>query len=540
MQDVDRPAQIQALAQPGRARRPRVEAEPLRVVLRAEGLDRIGGHRGRRRDLGQEPAVRPPELQRAVGLSIDLVALLVHRAVVPATEQGEVRERGRAALRPVTDVMALAEAAARSPGSGSPGPGGGARAATPGESSASGPRPPQRPSSSCRITTRLASHARRRDVSAGTRAPVLEDGLAGLIRVRQHRGIDVDHHLVALARGAGIEPVVRGPSPRAGPARRPAAGPWSGAPRRDRRGSVAARSSARLRWYSVSRAAASARRSRAPTSGSSRPRTTTMPSSSWWTCSARLACCRAALPGLGLAVHAPPAAHDALDVGGRAGAPHRRAAALRSPAWRRGSGRGPSRTTARRGRGPGPGAAASPGRAPRGPAPGPRRGRGRPPAQPGGAGAEAGVPAAAGSNSRIRSRRRAVAASRCADSSAISSPSRSSSATRSEGGEDGVASGSPWRASLLLGRLYTRVSEPSGALRTGDPGTSDDFWSAPARPRHRGARAGRWAVVRWGRPTLGRATRPGLSSGKYRRDSFLWTGAAEPLAQKSASLAAVG
>ena len=29
-----------------------------------------------------------------------------------------------------------------------------------------------------------------------------------------------------------------------------------------------------------------------------------------------------ALPGLGLPIHAPPAPHDALDVGGRAGAPH--------------------------------------------------------------------------------------------------------------------------------------------------------------------------------------------------------------------------
>ena len=51
MQDVDRVAQIKTLAQPGRAGRPRVEPEPLRVVLRAEGLDRIGGHRGRWRDV---------------------------------------------------------------------------------------------------------------------------------------------------------------------------------------------------------------------------------------------------------------------------------------------------------------------------------------------------------------------------------------------------------------------------------------------------------------------------------------------------------
>jgi hypothetical protein len=38
--------------------------------------------------------------------------------------------------------------------------------------------------------------------------PVLEDGLAGLRGVGQHRRIDVDHHLIAFAGGSGIEPVV--------------------------------------------------------------------------------------------------------------------------------------------------------------------------------------------------------------------------------------------------------------------------------------------------------------------------------------------
>ena len=52
MQDVERVTQIKALAQPRRARRPRVQAEPLRVVLRAELLDRIGRYSGRGRDLG--------------------------------------------------------------------------------------------------------------------------------------------------------------------------------------------------------------------------------------------------------------------------------------------------------------------------------------------------------------------------------------------------------------------------------------------------------------------------------------------------------
>jgi len=85
-----------------------VEAEPLRVVPRPKGLDGIGGYRNGRRHLGQEPPVRTPEPELAVGLSIHLVALLVDRAVVPATEQREVRERRRAAVRPVADVVPLA------------------------------------------------------------------------------------------------------------------------------------------------------------------------------------------------------------------------------------------------------------------------------------------------------------------------------------------------------------------------------------------------------------------------------------------------
>jgi hypothetical protein len=39
---------------------------------------------------------------------------------------------------------------------------------------------------------------------------VLEDGLAGLIGIRESRGIDVVDHLVPLARGAGSESVVEG------------------------------------------------------------------------------------------------------------------------------------------------------------------------------------------------------------------------------------------------------------------------------------------------------------------------------------------
>jgi hypothetical protein len=86
-----------------------VEAEPLRFVPRSQDSDGIGGDRSGRRNGGQEPPVRTPEVELAVGFSIYLIVLLVDRPVVPATEQREVRERGRASVRPVADVVALAE-----------------------------------------------------------------------------------------------------------------------------------------------------------------------------------------------------------------------------------------------------------------------------------------------------------------------------------------------------------------------------------------------------------------------------------------------
>jgi len=109
MQAVDRPAHVQGLAQPARGRGLRVQPKSLRLVPRSKDLDGIAAHLRRWRDLGQEPPVRAAEAKLAVGLSRDLIALLVDRAMVPATQQGEIRQRGWAAVRPVTDVMALAE-----------------------------------------------------------------------------------------------------------------------------------------------------------------------------------------------------------------------------------------------------------------------------------------------------------------------------------------------------------------------------------------------------------------------------------------------
>jgi hypothetical protein len=117
MQDVDRVANVQVLPEPGWLRGVRVEGEPFRLVVRADARHGIARELRRRRHVGQHTAVRLPELQLAVRPSLDLIALFVNRAVMPATQQRQIGQRRGPALRPVTEVMALAEphAAARKP-----------------------------------------------------------------------------------------------------------------------------------------------------------------------------------------------------------------------------------------------------------------------------------------------------------------------------------------------------------------------------------------------------------------------------------------
>src|SRR5437762_11551070 len=144
------------------------------------------------RDLGQELAAGTAEPKLAVRLSIKSVALLVDRAVVPATEHGEIRQRGGTALRPVTNVMALSEAdpAARE-----------AAAAV-----AVMERPPEcrgnRPGASIDLhdpAVLAVSHHHPAGVarqtlrrSRGNARAVLEDRLTGLIGVGEDFGVDVD------------------------------------------------------------------------------------------------------------------------------------------------------------------------------------------------------------------------------------------------------------------------------------------------------------------------------------------------------------
>jgi len=72
-------------------------------------LDRIRGHHCSRRHFEQASPVWPAKLQGTVVLSLELETFLVDRTVVPATQQREIRQRGRPAFRPVTDVMTFAE-----------------------------------------------------------------------------------------------------------------------------------------------------------------------------------------------------------------------------------------------------------------------------------------------------------------------------------------------------------------------------------------------------------------------------------------------
>jgi hypothetical protein len=62
-------------------------------LARPERLDRLVGYRSRRRRLGQQATIRPPEAQRPIRLTRDLIAFLVHRPVMPAAQQREIRQR---------------------------------------------------------------------------------------------------------------------------------------------------------------------------------------------------------------------------------------------------------------------------------------------------------------------------------------------------------------------------------------------------------------------------------------------------------------
>ena len=127
-----------------------------------------------------------------------------------AAEQGQVRQRGGAALGPVTDVMALAEADVAA----------GEAAAAVAMLKSSPQRRGNRPRSGRDFHDAAVARVLHHDAARVTRqAPgrfrrnvgaVVEDGLAGLIGIGESGSVDVHHHLIALAGRSRIDAVVKG------------------------------------------------------------------------------------------------------------------------------------------------------------------------------------------------------------------------------------------------------------------------------------------------------------------------------------------
>ena len=88
----------------------RVQVQPGHPVPISQDTERIISDPGRRWHLRQQLTGRTAEPQLAVGLSLDLHALFVHRAVVSPAQDRKVGERRGPALCPVLEVMALPEA----------------------------------------------------------------------------------------------------------------------------------------------------------------------------------------------------------------------------------------------------------------------------------------------------------------------------------------------------------------------------------------------------------------------------------------------
>jgi len=109
MQDIDRVDDVQSLALPTWSSRVCVQAESLGFVQCAQELHGRIGILWRWRNVRQDPPVRPAELKLAVWQSLTLVAFLMNGAVVATAQEREVGEDGGPTVRPVANMMPLAE-----------------------------------------------------------------------------------------------------------------------------------------------------------------------------------------------------------------------------------------------------------------------------------------------------------------------------------------------------------------------------------------------------------------------------------------------
>jgi hypothetical protein len=109
MQDVDRVSDVETLPEPSGRTAVRANRDTFLIVPCSQHAGGMVWDSGGDRHFGKNLTIRTAEAQLAVRLAIDSIAFLVNRPMMPATQERQVRQRGRASLSPMTDVMALSE-----------------------------------------------------------------------------------------------------------------------------------------------------------------------------------------------------------------------------------------------------------------------------------------------------------------------------------------------------------------------------------------------------------------------------------------------
>ena len=104
-----RKIEVEPLPAPVRRRCPRIDVEPDIVMLIKQTENRIFRQPRRRRHVHQRPPIRPREAYVACCSHHHSEFLLVHSPVVYAAQQRGVRQLRRPAIRPVHDVMHVAD-----------------------------------------------------------------------------------------------------------------------------------------------------------------------------------------------------------------------------------------------------------------------------------------------------------------------------------------------------------------------------------------------------------------------------------------------
>jgi len=163
----------------------------MRFINGSQRRDHVSGDSREHRGIQQGLSVRPPKTERSIHLSRESIPILVDRTMMAPAQDHQIRECGRTAVRPVLDVMPLADGYMAS-----------------GEPAVSIPMPECPPESSGNracprsdlrgspvgivphyYAVGVTGESLRR-FSWNVRT-ILDDRLAGLIGVVQHRGMDV-------------------------------------------------------------------------------------------------------------------------------------------------------------------------------------------------------------------------------------------------------------------------------------------------------------------------------------------------------------